>query len=215
MKADDILMEFSKCSILPSISMARPDMSSETIVQRCIFNYNGSPTAKDVATQFKIYIELKVFNALLHLGGIRGDHAGKESGKFNLGKVDCPVFLLTNNVLDYIADIESVLGEARSGYVEKCYCIIPPWVAGLIPKNVMHSNRDTVSANGYLGKVSKIDMDIFASNCLPNGYIFFGTQCAMLFDIDIRGNIATYQYGLSVPERFGELYCMKYSGEDD
>ena len=215
MRTDDILGEFSKCSILPSISMTCPDMSSETIIRRCIFKYyNGLPTARDVAMQLKIYIELKVFNALLHLGGNRGDHAGKKSGKFNLGKVDYPVFLFTNNVLDYIVDIESVLREACSEYVEKHYCIIPPWVANLIPKDVIRNNRKVVFANGYVGKISGIDMDIFASNCLPNGYIFFGTQCAMLFNIDIGDNVVAYQYGLTVPERFGELHCMQYKGRE-
>jgi len=98
-----------------------------------------------------------------------GANAGAISAGFNLGASGSPIQITAANVLDYIVDCGTVLGENKV-QDEDCWMLVPEWMAGLIQKSDLQDaslsgDSKSVLRSNLLGKIGRFN--ILKSNLLP------------------------------------------------
>src|SRR3989304_3147987 len=124
-----------------------------------------------------------------------GSTAGAITGGFDLGASGAPIQITKTNVLDYIVDCGTVLGE-NEVQDEDCWMVITEWMAGMIQKSdlkdsAMTGDAKSVLRTNLLGKVGRFDL--LKSNLLPTVasgtessgfqafYVLFGNKDALSF----------------------------------
>jgi len=124
-----------------------------------------------------------------------GATAGAITGGFNLGATGAPIQITKSNILDYIVDCGTVLGENKV-QDENCWMVVPEWMAGLIQKSDLKDasltgDSKSVLRTNLLGKIGRFD--ILKSNLLPTVaatteasgfqafYVLFGNKDAVSF----------------------------------
>ena len=124
-----------------------------------------------------------------------GTTAGAISADFNFGASGAPVQVTKTNVLDYIVDAGTVLGENKV-QDEDCWMVVPEWMAGMIQKSdlkdaSLSGDSKSVLRTNLLGKIGRFD--ILKSNLLPTVaaatessgfkayYVLFGNKDAVSF----------------------------------
>jgi len=124
-----------------------------------------------------------------------GATAGAITAGFNLGASGAPVQVTKTNVLDYIIDCGTVLGENKV-QDEDCWMVIPEWMAGMIQKSDLKDcgmtgdSKSTLRTN-LLGKIGRFNL--LKSNLIPtvaaasessgfkSYYVMFGNKDAVSF----------------------------------
>lgn len=124
-----------------------------------------------------------------------GATAGAITSGFNFGVAGSPVQITKTNIIDYLVDAGTVLGENKV-QDEDCWMVMPEWAAGLIQKSDLKDaslsgdSKSTLRTN-LLGKIGRFD--ILKSNLLPTVastadasgfqcfYILFGNKDAVSF----------------------------------
>jgi hypothetical protein len=167
-----------------------------------------------------------------------GATAGAISGGFNLGASGAPVQITKTNVLDYIIDCGTVLGENKVSD-ENCWMVIPEWMAGMIQKSdlkdcAMTGDAKSVLRSNLLGRIGRFDL--LKSNLLPtvaagtessgfkSYYILFGNKDAVshanqLTQVDklksertfaqiVRG-LTVFGTKVVVPQGLGYMYARQ------
>ena len=167
-----------------------------------------------------------------------GATAGAITGGFNLGASGSPVQITKTNVLDYIVDCGSVLGENKVTD-EDCWMIVPEWIAGMIQKSdladsSMSGDAKSILRTDVLGKIGRFN--ILKSNLIPtvaaatetsgflSFYVMFGCKWAVSFATQIVKTqkliseltiaeivrmLNVYGYKVVNSAGLGYLYCRK------
>ena len=124
-----------------------------------------------------------------------GATAGAITAGYNLGASGAPVQITKNNVLDYLVDCGTVLGENKVTD-EDCWMVVPEWMAGLIQKSdlkdcSMTGDSTSVLRTDVLGKIGRFNL--LKSNLIPyvaagseasgfqSFYVMFGCKWAVSF----------------------------------
>lgn len=99
-----------------------------------------------------------------------GATAGKLSGNINLGTAATPVTLTKDNVLDYIIDLNVVLGESDIPEDGR-WIVIPTWTGGMIKKSDLKDasltgDNTSIARNGRIGIID--GCTIYTSNLLSH-----------------------------------------------
>jgi len=124
----------------------------------------------DASEQLKIEIDRDVLGSVytdVHADN-QGATAGSISGSYNMGVAGTPVALDKTNVVEFIADMGSVLDEQDVPESDRGL-VIPVWMGNLIKKsdlkNADSSGDDTsMSRNGRLGMIDRFTL--YQSNLL-------------------------------------------------
>ena len=167
-----------------------------------------------------------------------GATAGAITSGFNLGASGAPIQITKANVLDYIVDCGTVLGENKVDD-EDCWMVVPEWMAGLIQKSdlkdcSMTGDSKSVLRTDMLGKIGRFD--ILKSNLIPNVasgtessgfqafYVMFGHKFATSFANQIIKTqslqsentfaqivrmLNVYGYKVVNPQGLGYMYVRK------
>lgn len=168
--------------------------------------------SSDASEQMKIAIDRDV------LGSIYGDvaatnqgaAAGKLSGSFDLGAAGAPVALTKDNILDYIVDLGTVLGE-QDVPEEGRWLLLPSWATGLVKKSDLKDaslagDGTSIFRNGRLGMLDRFT--VYRSNLLAWDmedtkkafHIMAGHKSGLTFASQM-----TKMETLRNPKRFGDL----------
>ncbi|HSH41137.1 MAG TPA: hypothetical protein VK973_03325 [Arenicellales bacterium] len=98
-----------------------------------------------------------------------GNSAGAKSSSFDMGSSASPKTLTKNNVLDWLVDVNSVLGENNIPTMYR-WIVLPEWACGLIEKSELKDasltgdDMSTLRNDGYLGRISSLSL--YRSNLL-------------------------------------------------
>ena len=164
--------------------------------------------SEDGGQQMKISIDTSVLSTIYADAGAAnsGAAAGVKSGGYNLGTGAAPVELTKDNVLDYIADIGSVLDE-QNVPEDGRWLVIPAWVKNLLKKSDLRDAGITGDGTSVIrnGKIGVLDnFDTFVSNNMAvtagNTNIVFGHKKALTFASQM-----TKLETLPNPSKFGKL----------
>lgn len=167
-----------------------------------------------------------------------GTTAGAITGGFNFGASGAPIQITKSNILDYIVDAGTVLGENKVAD-EDCWMVVPEWMAGLIQKSdlkdaSLSGDSKSVLRTNLLGKIGRFN--ILKSNLLPSVaagtessgfqafYVLFGhkdgisyanqfiktekLRSEQTFAQIVRG-LNVYGYKVVNPQALGYLYVRK------
>lgn len=191
----------------------------------------------DAAEQMKIAIDTEVLGDIFadaHASN-RGITAGAESASYNLGTTGAPVAVDKTNVVDYIADMGTVLDE-QNVPSEGRFLVAPPWLCNLIKKSdlkdaSLSGDGTSMLRNGRIGMVDRFT--IYMSNLLTKTVdggktvtnMVFGHKMALTFATqltesegplrhpDYFGNfyrgLNVYGYKVIKPEALGHFYAYK------
>jgi len=96
--------------------------------------------------------------------------AGVDSADINLGASAAPFQVTKDNVIDFIVDCGTVLGEQDVPLNEGCWMVVPTWFAGIIQKSdlkdaSMTGDGTSVLRNGRIGVIWPFTL--YISNSLP------------------------------------------------
>jgi hypothetical protein len=149
--------------------------------------------AVDAAVLGAVYADADAYNC--------GATAGKITARYNLGASGAPVQITKDNVLSYIIDAGSVLGE-NDVDEEGCWMVIPEVMAGMIQKSdirevsVSGDSKSIIRTN-TLGKIGRFvlytsnNMGYVAAGTESSGfqsfYILFGNRDAITFAMQVDG----------------------------
>lgn len=133
------------------------------------YNYMEDWT-RDASEQLKINIDRDVLGSAyadVHADN-QGVTAGKISGSYNMGGAGAPIGIDKTNVVDFIADMGSVLDEQDTPESDRGL-VLPVWMCNLIKKSDLKDasiSGDGVSMarNGRLGMIDRFT--IYQSNLL-------------------------------------------------
>lgn len=155
---------------------------------------------RDASEQLKINIDTDALGSVYsdsHANNV-GVTAGKRSSSYNMGATGSPVALDKTNVLDFIADIGSVLDEQDVPETNR-WLVLPVWMSNLIKKSDLKSadlSGDSVSImrNGRLGMIDRFTL--YQSNLLSTTAdgantvtnIIAGEQSALTFASQLLEN---------------------------
>ncbi len=157
----------------------------------------------DAVKKMDIYVDHQVLGAVYADADAYncGATAGKVTGKFNLGASGAPVQITKANVLDYIIDAGSVLGE-NDVPEEDCWMIIPEVMAGMIQKSdlrevAVSGDSSSIIRTNTLGKIGRFvlyksnNMGYVAAGTESSGfqsfYVLFGNRDAITFAMQVDG----------------------------
>lgn len=130
--------------------------------------------SNDASMQMKIKIDSStLYNASLTSGNIdssnKGVTAGAKSGAYNLGADDTPITLTTNNVLQTITSMASVLDEQNIPDTDRFLLIDPVTRQLLLNSNLAQAqfmgDSQSVVRNGRIGGIDRFT--VYVSNNLP------------------------------------------------
>ncbi|MHB0820122.1 hypothetical protein ACYCFK_17830 [Stutzerimonas stutzeri] len=164
--------------------------------------------SEDGGQQMKISIDTSVLSTIYADAGAdnSGANAGAKSGGYNLGTAADPVELNKDNVLDYIADIGSVLDE-QNVPEDGRWLVIPAWVKNLLKKSDLRDAGITGDATSVIrnGKIGVLDnFTTYVSNNMAvtagNTNIVFGHKKSLTFASQM-----TKMETLVNPKKFGKL----------
>lgn len=182
--------------------------------------------AQDIQILNDVAIDADAFN--------RGVTAGKESGSFNLGATGSPVSITPANIIDFIADCNTVLKEQSvSG---DTFLLLPNLFVNMLYKalgsNSYYDGAKQVLENGKI-PVSLSGFKIYETQGIlpvndPSGVkaysILFGTTNAITYAVQmnktssgvpierfekVQKQLMIYGYKVIVPEELGVLYAYK------
>lgn len=125
---------------------------------------------RDASEQLKIKIDTDALGSVyadVHAKN-QGASAGAISGGYNLGASGAPVQLDKTNVIDYLADLGSVLDEQNNPESER-WAVIPAWMSNLIKKSDLKDasvsgDGTSIMRNGRLGMIDRFTL--YQSNLL-------------------------------------------------
>lgn len=198
--------------------------------------YLDSWTA-DAAEQMKIAIDTQVLGdvyADAHADNI-GTTAGRKSSAYNMGTTGSPVGVDKTTVVEYIADMGTVLDEQNVPQ-EGRFLVAPPWLCNLIKKSdlkdaSLSGDGTSMLRNGRVGMIDRFT--IYMSNLLTSvtdgdntpTNMLFGHKSAITFAAqltesegpirhpDYFGNfyrgLQVYGYEVIKPEALGNFYAYK------
>jgi hypothetical protein len=150
---------------------------------------------------------LDALPALVHASNT-GATAGAVSSAFSIGTSGSPVTLTKANIIDYFADLESILDE-QDAPSEGRYCLLSPRAIGLIRKSDLKDcsltgDPKSIIRTGYIGEIN--GFTVYKSNLLKrNG----ATSTAALFGVRGAVTFATQLVESKVqdnPDGFGKLH---------
>jgi len=116
---------------------------------------------RDASEQLKIKIDTDILGTVysdVHASN-QGATAGAESGSFNLGTTGSPVAIDKTNVVEYIADLGTVLDEQNVPESGR-WMVLPPWMCNLIKKSdlkdaSLSGDGTSIMRNGRLGIIDR------------------------------------------------------------
>lgn len=164
--------------------------------------------SEDGGQQMKISIDTSVLATIYADAGAEnaGATAGAKSAAYNLGTAAAPVTLTKDNVLDYIADIGSVLDE-QNVPEDGRWLVIPAWVKNLLKKSDLRDAGITGDGTSVIrnGKIGVLDnFTTYVSNNMSvvggNTNIVFGHKKSLTFASQL-----TKLETLKNPTKFGNL----------
>lgn len=164
--------------------------------------------SEDGGQQMKISIDTSVLATIYADAGAEnaGATAGAKSAAYNLGTAAAPVTLTKDNVLDYIADIGSVLDE-QNVPEDGRWLVIPAWVKNLLKKSDLRDAGITGDGTSVIrnGKIGVLDnFTTYVSNNMSvvggNTNIVFGHKKSLTFASQL-----TKLETLKNPNKFGNL----------
>lgn len=164
--------------------------------------------SEDGGQQMKISIDTSVLATIYADAGAEnaGATAGAKSAAYNLGTDAAPVTLTKDNVLDYIADIGSVLDE-QNVPEDGRWLVIPAWVKNLLKKSDLRDAGITGDGTSVIrnGKIGVLDnFTTYVSNNMSvvggNTNIVFGHKKSLTFASQL-----TKLETLKNPNKFGNL----------
>lgn len=157
----------------------------------------------DAVKQLDIAVDSQVLGAIYADANAYncGATAGKITGSYNLGASGAPVQITKDNVLSYIIDAGSVLGE-NDVDEEGCWMVIPEKMAGLIQKSDLREvsvsgDPKSIIRTNTLGKIGRFVL--YTSNNIgsvaaatessgfQSFYIMFGNKDALTFAMQVDG----------------------------
>jgi hypothetical protein len=167
----------------------------------------------DAAEQMKITIDAEVLQAVTYgsagtfpgAAANTGLTAGAISTSYNMGTAAAPVQITKSNILDYFADMNSILDEQNVPENGR-WAVIPAWMTNLLLKSDIKDASMTGEAstlpNGRLGKI--YGTTLYKSNNLYSAssvyYVPFGTNHATSFASQL-----TKMESLRAESTFGDL----------
>jgi hypothetical protein len=164
--------------------------------------------SEDGGQQMKISIDTSVLATIYADAGAEnaGATAGAKSSAYDLGTAAAPVTLTKDNVLDYIADIGSVLDE-QNVPEDGRWLVIPAWVKNLLKKSDLRDAGITGDDTSVIrnGKIGVLDnFTTYVSNNMSvvggNTNIVFGHKKSLTFASQL-----TKLETLKNPTKFGNL----------
>ena len=164
--------------------------------------------SEDGGQQMKISIDTSVLATIYADAGAEnaGATAGAKSSAYDLGTAAAPVTLTKDNVLDYIADIGSVLDE-QNVPEDGRWLVIPAWVKNLLKKSDLRDAGITGDGTSVIrnGKIGVLDnFTTYVSNNMSvvggNTNIVFGHKKSLTFASQL-----TKLETLKNPNKFGNL----------
>ena len=140
---------------------------------------------RDASEQLKIAIDTDVLGTMYVDvdAANQGATAGAKSGSFNLGVSGTPIALDKTNVLDFIADMGSVLSEQNVPESDR-WGVIPVWMSNLITKSDLKNTDLTGDGtsplrNNRLGMIN--NFTLYVSNLLSTTTDGANTVTNMVF----------------------------------
>lgn len=135
----------------------------------------------DVDTEFlsTVYSEAASENS--------GNTAGAKSSSFDMGSSGTPKVLTKNNIVDWLVDINTVLGENNIPEMYR-YVVLPEWACGMVEKSELKDaslsgDDSSILRTGYLGKIGALAL--YRSNLLNESSskydVIFGHISAITF----------------------------------
>lgn len=126
--------------------------------------------AEDGNEQMKIQIDTDVLGAVYSDAATAnsGNTAGAISSGYDMGSSSTPKTLTKNNIMDWLVDVNSVLGEYDVPNINR-WIVLPEWACGMVEKSELKEaslSGDEVSIlrSGYLGMIGQLS--IYCSNLL-------------------------------------------------
>jgi hypothetical protein len=188
----------------------------------------------DATNQLKIAIEYQVYSNIYNQANSsnRGKTAGAVSAGFNLGVSTTPVQITKTNVLEYIADAETVLDE-QNVLPEDRWMVIPAWMANMLSKSDLKDSsfigEKSIIRTGRLGQIYgftlyKSNNLYYVTDTVSCWYVPFGHKKAITFASQMAktssfeaertyGHIVRgqnlYGFKVVVPKALGELYVRR------
>lgn len=169
--------------------------------------------ARDASEQLKIAIDTDVLGTVyadVHASNT-GATAGAVSGIYDMGTSGSPVAVDKTNVVDYIADMGSVLDEQNVPESDR-FLVIPVWMANLIKKSdlkdaSLSGDGTSMLRNGRLGMLDRFTL--YQSNLLARTTdgantvtnMIFGHKSALTFASQL-----TESESLRAESTFGQLF---------
>lgn len=177
------------------------------------YNYVDDWT-RDASEQLKISIDTGILADIYADvdSANAGATAGRKSGSFNLGATGSPISLSKTNVIDYIADMGTVLDEQNIPETGR-WIVMPPWAINLIKKSDLKDaslagDGTSIMRNGRIGMIDRFT--IYSSNLLAISSdggsnvtnMVFGHKSALTFASQLIKN----EGPMRIEKSFGDYY---------
>ena len=154
------------------------------------YNYMEDWT-RDASEQLKVNIDRDVLGSAyadVHDKN-QGANAGAVSGSYNMGAPGAPVAIDKTNVVEFIADMGSVLDEQDAPEADRSL-VLPVWMCNLIKKSDLKNadssgDSESMSRNGRLGMIDRFT--IYQSNLLST----------TVDTVNVTNIIATQKHGIT------------------
>jgi len=142
-----------------------------------------------------------------------GTTAGADSGLYNLGATTTPLSLTKSNVLDWIADMASVLSEQSVPEDDQRWLCLPPFITNLIDKSELYKadisgdDKSRMYKGRYIGSLKGFaihrTMSLYKAEVSSalEWDIMFGHKTAVTFAAQV-----TESDSLKTSQYFGKLY---------
>lgn len=168
----------------------------------------------DAGQQMKISIDGSVLAEVYADAGSQnsGPDAGRVSGNYNMGEVGAPAILSRSNILDYIADMGSVMDEQNVPNSDR-WMVVPSWFKNMIKKSDLRDagyagDSTSMARNGLIGALDTFR--VYVSNNMADvqdeaagrmaSNIIFGHKKSLTF-----ASAMTKMDTLPNPKKFGTL----------
>ena len=126
----------------------------------------------DAGEQMKIEVDTGILGDIYAdaAAANKGIAAGRKSASFNFGATGSPVAVDKTNVLDYLVDIATAMGE-QSLPEQGRWIVIPEWMGGMLMKSdlkdaSMTGDGESVLRNGRIGRIA--GLTLYKSNNLSS-----------------------------------------------